>query len=91
MAPHVAAHQIGIELSARELASWADVGPCTTATHWKVPAVGVPLNEGMLLDIVRYLQWDVVLVVGMRWSDSHALLILSNSIRWLNLVDGYDR
>ena len=78
IAPHVAAQQVGIELSARELASWAE-RQAAHYSHALLEGAGgwrVPLNEQECFsDIARYLQWDVVLVVGMRLGCiSHALL-----------------
>ena len=78
IAPHVAAQQAGVELSALELAGWAE-GQAAHYSHALLEGAGgwrVPLNERECFsDIARYLQWDVVLVVGMRLGCiSHALL-----------------
>ena len=78
IAPHVAAQQAGVELSALELAGWAE-GQAAHYSHALLEGAGgwrVPLNEQECFsDIARHLQWDVVLVVGMRLGCiSHALL-----------------
>lgn len=89
IAPHVAAQQVGIELSALELAGWAD-RQAAQYSHTLLEGAGgwrVPLNERECFsEIARHLQWDVVLVVGMRLGCiSHALLtaeaILSDGLR----------
>lgn len=78
IAPHVAADQVGVELSALEIAGWAEQ-QAAQHSHALLEGAGgwrVPLNEQEYFsDIARHLQWDVVLVVGMRLGCiSHALL-----------------
>lgn len=78
IAPHVAANQVGVELSALEIAGWAEQ-QAAQHSHALLEGAGgwrVPLNEQEYFsDIASHLQWDVVLVVGMRLGCiSHALL-----------------
>ena len=78
IAPHVAADQVGVELSALEIAGWAEQ-QAAQHSHALLEGAGgwrVPLNEQEYFsDIASHLQWDVVLVVGMRLGCiSHALL-----------------
>lgn len=78
IAPHIAAEQAGVQLSADAIAQWATE---QAADYDRVLLEGaggwrVPLNATeSFADIAKALDWDVVLVVGMRLGCiSHALL-----------------
>jgi len=78
IAPHIAAAQKGVRLSAQAIATWANA-TAEGYTHVLLEGAGgwrVPLNESeSFSDIGVKLGWPVVLVVGMRLGCiSHALL-----------------
>ncbi len=80
IAPHIAAAEVGLRLSAAELAghvrALADAGAADVLLLEGAGGWYVPLNEReTMADIARLAGWPVILVVGMRLGClSHALL-----------------
>lgn len=94
IAPHIAAAQAGVEITADQIVHWAQTQAqgidrvlIEGAGGWRVP-----LNEReSFADIAKGLEWGVVLVVGMRLGCiSHALLtaeaILSDGLSLVGWV-----
>lgn len=83
IAPHIAAHNVGIALSTRQICEAIKSSACDSADIILIEGVGgwaVPLNRSELLsDVVVQLEIPVILVVGVKLGClNHSLLTYQN-------------